>query len=465
MTFEQAITSGGDERIEMKENGLNKYMVNPLESESIFNRGSCTCSTLSKEVEPQVRALFHRMVGGDDPDLIRQEQRGRMKALLVEKGQPEFDICFAPSGSDLCFYPLLFSSLLKPGKPIMNLITCPEELGTGSVLANRGMFFSEKTQMKDVTKGAPVNAQLEIDYRTFPSRTQDGMIIDHKPMIYDAIEEFRESHNILVNLVIGSKSGIENNLSIIEEGPKDVIYVVDLCQMRAVPKLLHHLIDMNCLVMITGSKFYQSPPFCGAMIVPKTHGTALKGIEPSPEQIEGFKDIYTKYDLPPAYGKLRNQLDALRNIGTTLRWEAAICESENLSKYTEREVTFAISLWNKHIVDYLKSKPVFELMRDQDKTNRSIISFLVKGKDGFFTNVQLKKLYEHLLSQGHTYQSKYKKLTIGQPVEYEAHSFIRLALGSTNVRQLIDNEIDLQDDYMLIDILEQIATKMDHESD
>lgn len=463
MTFEEAITSGGDERIELKDTGLNKYHVNPLQSDGVLNRGSCTCSALGRAVEPQVRSLFHRLKGGDDLDIVRQEQRARMKALLLNDGGKGFDICFAPSGSDLCFYPLLFSALINPNKPIMNLITCPEELGTGSVLANRGLFFSEKTQLQPVEKGSAVNDGLQIDYRTFPSRTPEGEIIDHKPMIYEAMKEFKDSHNVLVHLVIGSKSGIESNLSIIEEGPKDVIYVVDLCQMRAVPKMLHHLIGLDCMVMITGSKFYQSPPFCGALIVPDTYGDQLRKVTPTEEQMAGFSGIYTKYDLPPSYSGLRAQLEDYRNLGTTLRWEAAICESENLSKYTEREVTFAISLWNKHIVDYLQSKPVFELMRDQDKTNRSIISFLVKGKDGFFSNARLKELYEHLLTHGHTYQSKYKKLTIGQPVEYEEHSFIRLALGSTNVRQLIDSEIDLADDYMLIDIIEQIAIKMDSE--
>lgn len=464
MTFEEAITSGGDERIELKANGMNKYFVNPLQSESIFNRGSCTCSTLSADVRPQVEALFEQFNQGADFDAMRENQRRRIRTPFVDNGSQKFDIFFAPSGSDLCFYPLLFARLMDPSRPIMNLVTCPEELGTGSVLANRGMFFSEKTQLKAVTKGKQINRSLVIDYRSFPSRDLEGKIIDHKKELYEAIERYHHSHNILVNLVIGSKSGIENNLSIIEDGPRDVTWIVDLCQMRAVPKLLLRLIELNCLVMITGSKFYQSPPFCGALIAPEFFGTRLREMKPDPHILEGFTDIYTKYDIPPSFESLRSAFGDLKNIGLTLRWEAAICESEALAHYSEREITYAISSWNKHVVDYLRSKEVFELMSDQEKTNRSIISFRVKGSSGYFGHTKLKMLYDHLVLEGHKYYPKYRKLTIGQPVEYEAHCFIRLALGSTNVRKLIDTNIDLEDDYRLIDILEEIARSLEHEN-
>ena len=36
--FELAITSGGDERIELKEGNLNKYFLNPNDSEGLLSR-------------------------------------------------------------------------------------------------------------------------------------------------------------------------------------------------------------------------------------------------------------------------------------------------------------------------------------------------------------------------------------------------------------------------------------------
>ena len=447
--FEKAMTSGGDERIELKTNGLNKYFVNPNDSDGLLNRGSCTCSTLSNDVRPHVLGVFNKWnskeVAVED---IRIKQRFRMKALLHDAYTQDFNIFFAPSGSDLCYYPLLFSQIKYPNKPIMSLITCPEELGTGSILANSGKYFSEKTQIKkSVAKGEPIKPTAKIEHMLFPARDEDGTIMDHKKAIYNAIDKYSNSHHVIVNLVIGSKSGIEDNVSIIEDGPKNVTWVVDLCQMRATPKLFNSLLGAECLLMITGSKFYQSPPFCGALLVPETYAKEIVQADISNEMVEGFTSIYSKFDIPPSYRKLRSKFESLENIGMTLRWEAAICESENLTQYTEREATFAISLWNKQVLDYLKSKPMFQLMRDQNKTNRSIISFMIKGKNGLLTNAQLKKLYERLLVHGHEYQSKYKKMTIGQPVEYESHSFIRLALGSTNVRKLVETEVDMEDDY------------------
>ncbi|MEZ4720758.1 MAG: hypothetical protein R2813_02655 [Flavobacteriales bacterium] len=466
-TLNHAITRGGDERIELKSNGLNKYLVDPTDAAGMLNRGSCTCSALSTDVRLKVEGVFNKLNSSEvSVEDIRIKQRFRIKALLQDMYTYDFNIFFAPSGSDLCYYPLLFSKIISPNKPIISLITCPEELGTGSILANRGMYFSEKTQvLTSVEKGNPLNEELQVDYLLFPARAEDGSIMDHKREIYDAISKYKDTHTVIVNLVIGSKSGIEDNVSIIQDGPKDVTWVVDLCQMRATPKLFNELLAANCLLMITGSKFYQSPPFCGALLVPETYAKDVVSSEVSKEMVKGFDSIYGRFDIPPSYKKLRALFEPIENIGLTLRWEAAICESENLTKYTEREATFAISLWNKNVVDYLKSKKTFSLMRDQNKTNRSIISFMVNGKNGLLDIVQLKKLYERLLLHGHEYQTKYRKLMIGQPVEYESHSFIRLALGSTNVRKLIETDIDLSDDFMLIDIIEKIAQEIESGED
>lgn len=460
--FELALTQGGDERIELKADRLNKYFVNPTDATGMLNRGSCTCSALSPDVRHKVEGVFNKLASGEvSIEDIRIKQRYRMKALLQDMHTTDFNIFFAPSGSDLCYYPLLFSQITAPGKPIMSLITCPEELGTGSILANRGLYFSEKTQaLKSVKKGEPINPNLKVDHILFPARAKDGSIIDHKQEIYAAIEKYRATHCVIVNLVIGSKSGIEDNISIIKDGPKDVCWVVDLCQTRATPKLFNELLAANCLLMITGSKFYQSPPFCGALLVPTAYASDIVNAEVDKNTVCGFDTIFGRFDIPPVYKKLREHFETIENTGLTLRWEAAICESENLTKHTEREAAYSISMWHKNVVDYFNSKPTFELMRDQSKTNKSIISFMVKGKNGLLSFAQLKELYEHLLKHGHEYQNKYKQLTIGQPVEYENHSFIRLALGSTNVRRLLETNMDLADDFMLIDIIEKIAQKI-----
>ena len=47
----------------------------------------------------------------------------------------------------------------------------------------------------------------------------------------------------------------------------------------------------------------------------------------------------------------------------------------------------------------------------------------------------------------------YKRVIIGQPVNYENRSFIRLALGSYNVRKLISTSTDFSYDRKLVEII------------
>jgi hypothetical protein len=69
-------------------------------------------------------------------------------------------------------------------------------------------------------------------------------------------------------------------------------------------------------------------------------------------------------------------------------------------------------------------------------------------------------IYEHLCLHGGKYFPKYERLSTGQPVAYEAHSFLRFALGSSNVRKLIDAEMDMSDDFKLVDVLEEITHEL-----
>ena len=61
----------------------------------------------------------------------------------------DFDIFYAPSGSDLCYFPIMFSRIINPDKKIFSVVTCPEELGTGSNTAIKGEYFFGKKKIKE----------------------------------------------------------------------------------------------------------------------------------------------------------------------------------------------------------------------------------------------------------------------------------------------------------------------------
>jgi len=453
MTFEEALVSGGDERLDLDDQGLNKYFVNPTKSKGVFNRGSCTCSFITEDAMPSTYKLYEYLCDTPDYRKTYDNLRTRIKVALEEGNEP-FEVYLAPSGSDLCYYPLLFSASLAPDKPILNIVTCPEELGSGSVLAYKGNYFSEKTQIEDVELAQPLNTSIQIDYIPFPARDEDGVILDHRKKIIDCIRKHENSHTVIVNLVIGSKSGIEDNISIVEECQHlNVQWVVDVCQLRVSRKLIQHLLSLNCSLLLTGSKFYQSPPFCGALVVPQKLNDLIQKGTCNDTLAYGFNRVFSSYDFP-ADSIFLPYFQDKGNHGLLLRWEAAIFEFEALSIYKESEVIRVVSRWNNHIQEYMEAhSDVFELMSDQDKTNKSIISFRVKKNGEYLTHDELKSLYKRICLEGYNWMPKYELITIGQPVAYAAGSFLRLALGSFNVRKLIDRELDLADDTQLLDTL------------
>ena len=55
------------------------------------------------------------------------------------------------------------------------------------------------------------------------------------------IEEKSKGNQVIANLVIGSKSGIVDNISMIPRANEDCFWVIDVCQMRTTQKLINKL--------------------------------------------------------------------------------------------------------------------------------------------------------------------------------------------------------------------------------
>jgi hypothetical protein len=447
------IVKGGDERISLNENGLNKYHGNPLIYKSVFNRGSCTMSNLNIDSKRAVDKMLDKLKHNDYNKLLDEQQK-QFKKLIDKNPTHDFDVFYAPSGSDLCYYPIMFSRILQSEKPIFSVVTCPEELGTGSNTAIKGKYFFGTNQFEEkVVKGDNIHSDVNIAQQAFPARDDDGNILNHKSDILKIIDEKSKDHQVIANLVIGSKSGIVDNISMIPRANDNVFWVIDVCQMRTTPKLINSLIRLNCMVMLTGSKFYQSPPFCGALLVPKTISSRLNNI--SDEAIEPFLKIFSTSDISASHPILRSKFRKNENYGTLLRWEAAISEMKLLSFYGEDMVTMAIDRWNAFVISQLQvNSDYFELMPDQQFTNRSIISFNVKHQDGsLLSDNELRELYLKVCAKERNDFQDFKKIIIGQPVKYDNKSFIRLALGSYNVRMLIANDFNMNFDRQLINII------------
>ena len=202
------IVKGGDERITLNENGLNKYHGNPLIYESVFNRGSCTMSNLNVDSKRAVDKMLKKLEK-EDYDKLLNEQQNQLKKLIDVDSSNDFDIFYAPSGSDLCYYPIMFSRIINPNQKIFSVVTCPEELGTGSNTAIKGEYFFGTNQFEEnVVKNDVIHKEIKIDQEAFSARDDQGNILNHKTEILEIIERKSMDNQVIANLVIGSKSFI-----------------------------------------------------------------------------------------------------------------------------------------------------------------------------------------------------------------------------------------------------------------
>ena len=88
--------------------------------------------------------------------------------------------------------------------------------------------------------------------------------------------------------------------------------------------------------MYTASKFFRSPPFCGAVFVPPSIMDRLKGLDESdiPRQLNTFVG---KSEIPTELSQWRDKLENSVNHGLALRWEAGLAEIEPTLSIPEQE--------------------------------------------------------------------------------------------------------------------------------
>ena len=175
----ELVYQGGDERLDILDDGNNKYHVNPLHFETLFHRGSCTCSTLN----PLTAKVLDSDIDFHDRETLvelRFSHTQRLKHLLNYEGKDAFALIFAPSGSDLAYLPILFSKIIYPEKETLLILTCPEELGSGSQMAYLGKYYAGRNQFGDIVeKGDEINVHYDVNLARFRARNDSGLIIKH----------------------------------------------------------------------------------------------------------------------------------------------------------------------------------------------------------------------------------------------------------------------------------------------
>ena len=161
----------------------------------------------------------------------------------------------------------------------MNVVPAPEETGSGVPLAAIGRHFASDTSRgSTVAKGGLLDGMPDTTRRTdLVVRRSDGTLLPLaeidaacERIVADAVADGRR---VLLHYLDVSKTGLMApsigcvaRVARRHRGSLDV--VVDACQARLTAERVRSYVEVGWTVMMTGSKFFTGPPFCGALLLP-----------------------------------------------------------------------------------------------------------------------------------------------------------------------------------------------------
>jgi len=494
--FESMLTTGGDDRSLILDGvGTNKYHIKPqpIDAGDIF-RGSCTGNPPTERGYNAAKRLFqNQLSSSNNDDLLPQSeldltlreiysnQRTRLSHLLHLP--PGAEIILVPSGSDAEYLPIAIAKAIQSKKStkIVNGITQLREIGAGSAPASVGEWFSTHAPLLGVVGGSGkdgVDTHLEgfdgIDGKTIPAREIDGSTIDASL----AMDEFlfnaqRNDAYPILHGVFGGKTGLRDDTMPPSLDAGDTsLGVVDACQARFTTEELHGWLAQDSIVLFTGSKFYQAPPFCGAVILPPAIVEKLRsrsyGV--APEEGEeggmfggrGLGAFLTDKELPSCLNGWKGSLrrEDTNNVGLALRWEAGLAGMEALVDVPEEQRTDAVREWANAVSTMVNDT---DTVLDAWCVERSIISIRVANvaTGGWRSMSELRDLYRWMsmdVSDIVPDATKEEKVAlaqtayIGQPVDVaETHAIVRIALGVESMLGFVeDRERTLREDQLTV---------------
>ncbi|MCE2575776.1 hypothetical protein [Komagataeibacter sp. FNDCR2] len=338
---EALMATGGDARLSVDPaTGLNHYGCSHRPRPWAITFASSTASSLSERgfagAEKARLALLAGVLHGRLETTACELDAGIQARLAKHFGlRGDEGVVLAPSGTDCELYALACATLAPGGRPVGNILIAPEETGSGVPLAATGCHFAN-----DTARGVAVMCGTRIEgfpadtlVANVPMRDAQGHVRPPADVDADTCRLTREmrkaGRHVLLHRLDLSKTGLlAPGLEALEQaGQPDPVtgdrpdVVVDACQARLDPARVRAYLDRGWMVMVTGSKFFTGPPFCGALLLPAAVRRRLDGPRPVPA---GLGDYSHRCAWPR--GRALAGLPGGHNIGLILRWWAALSE-------------------------------------------------------------------------------------------------------------------------------------------
>lgn len=369
------LTQQGDERLLIDPaTGLNKYGCSPRPRPEAITFSSCTASSVSEYAYRETELLRHRLMetlpSGNLTAQYEIEIESVRKSLrdILDLNWPQTEIILCSSGTDVELYPLAL--LRSPEKKLVNIIVAPDEVGTGTVLAAGGRHFSAHSPLgTSLRQGDPVQDidADSIEVISIPIRQEGGVGVAHKEVkqrIADAITKAaKTADNIILHVVDNTKTGVvapdtDFVLALKKTFGSKLQIVVDACQFRLEKSNLHRYLAHGFCVLITGSKFFTGPPFCGALLIPGDVQTnATNELFPS-----GFADYFTRSEVPPSLQARAQNLSSVLNLGLLFRWVGALNEMKNFYSVSSPQRTEILKTFRSELIESISGNPDLHLL-------------------------------------------------------------------------------------------------------
>lgn len=347
---EQLLIEGGDARIALNPDGMNRYGCPPFPDPELVALGSSTASGISTAgfaAADRLRSeLLRAMRTESAADIYTRELnrvRQELNRLCGISALPGIETIVAASGTDAH----LFVAQLVSGDamPVLAIMVEAAESGSGVPAALAGL--------------RPGEGRIEV--ATVPIRLADGtprqaaeVDAEFEMLVGKALAN---GQRVLLVLTDASKTGIiapspDCALRLHRNFPDMLDVLVDACQFRIAPATLCAYLEQNFMVALTGSKFVSGPPFSGALLVPAQLANRFR-MRPFPVALSGSS---FRADWPSGWN-IETSLTNSANFGLLLRWEAALEELRAFRSIPEAEVGAFLQEFANAIQDCLARDP------------------------------------------------------------------------------------------------------------
>ena len=369
---ESLMSGGGDSRLAVDPHtGLNRYSSSHRPRPWAITFGSSTASSLSERgfggAESARRAMMSALLAKQDPDLVQEGVVRRARAAIgAHYGLPEDAVLLSASGTD-CELAVLALVAAGTQRPVTSILLAPDETGSGVPLAACGRHFATDSACStlvgkgEVIEGfSPDTRLIGVDIRAADGTARPVAEINAQCAAL-VRREAAEGRHVLLHRLDQSKTGLAApDMDLVWElctGLGDQLSVViDVCQARLSPSRVADWVERGIIVMITGSKFFTGPPFCGAILLPPQIRNRL----PSLSLPKGLRAYGNRDEWPE--GADASALNNGHNIGLALRWYAALAEMDALFALPDRVIRSRLTRFMTEAVAMVRARPVLTML-------------------------------------------------------------------------------------------------------